>query len=165
MSPIIKVGACQHPLGDTAFHCAPLFPQSPEGALLVSQNIVAGGTHLIWSQVDEHALQGTELSEEGRGLRWTLEQGPRRGRETWMGGLNEKGKEILVPKCSQALFTGLSSGSLEKSSSLTVSLETRFLVWNSEGRGKRQCLGMGSRTCSSSSAQERCDSGSWWQVK
>ena len=107
MSPIIKVGACQHPLGDTAFHCAPLFPQSPEGALLVSQNIVAGGTHLIWSQVDEHALQGTELSEEGRGLRWTLEQGPRRGRETWMGGLNEKGKEILVPKCSQALFTGL----------------------------------------------------------
>lgn len=62
-------------------------------------------------------------------------------------------------KGSQELFTELLSGLLEKSSSPTASLETRFFVWDSEGSGKRQCLwmGLGSRTRSRSLAQERCD--------
>lgn len=37
--------------------------------------------YLTWSQVDEHALQRTELSEEGRGITWTLEQGPKEREE------------------------------------------------------------------------------------
>lgn len=67
-----------------------------------------------------------QLSEEDRGLRWTLEQGPRKGRKTWMGGLSEEEKDMLMLKGSQKLFTGLLSGLLEKSSSPTASLENRF---------------------------------------
>lgn len=74
---------------------------------------------------------------------------------------------MLMLKGSQELFMGLLSGLLEKSSSPTANLETTFFVWDSEGSGKRQCLwmGLGSRTCSRSLAQERCDDGGWWHAK
>lgn len=92
---------------------------------------------------------------------------PREREEDMDGCPIEEEAEMLVLKGSQVLFTGLLSGLLEKSSSPTASLENRFFVWNSVGSGKRQCLwmGLGSRTCSRSLAQERCDNSGWWQAE
>lgn len=83
----------------------------------------------------DRAFRGRQRSQVDLGAR------PQEGRETWMGGLSEEGKEMPVPKCSQALFTGLSSGSLENSSSLIAGLETIFFIWDPEGGGRDSVWG------------------------
>lgn len=79
---------------------------------------------MTWSQGGGHALQGPAFRG---GQRSQVDPGARpQERKTWMGGLSEEEKDMLMLKGSQKLFTGLLSGLLEKSSSPTASLENRF---------------------------------------